>query len=236
MKSATKREAGVSYSSAGLPTCSIRPPLHHGHAVRHGQGLFLVVGHVEHRDVQVLLDVLELELHVGTELLVERAERLVHQEHTRPEDERPGQGHALLLAARELARQPALVAGEPDQLQRFPDAAEDFRARRLANLQGERDVVEDGEMREHRVALEDHAQFAPLRGQRGHRRAVHEHLAARGIGEARHHHERRGLAGAAGAEQGEEGARGHGDGDVAHRDHRPEGLGQRVESDFGAAS
>ena len=138
--------------------------LHHGHAVRHGQGLFLVVGHVEHRDVQVLLDMLELELHVGAELLVERAERLVHQEDTRPEDERAGQCHALLLAARELARQPALVAGEPDQLQRFPDAAEDFQARRLANLQGERDVVEDGEMREHRVALEDHAQIAPLRG------------------------------------------------------------------------
>ena len=210
--------------------------LHHGHAVRHGQGLFLVVGHVEHRDAQVLLDVLELELHVGTELLVERAERLVHQEHARPEDERPRQCHPLLLAARELARQTVLVAGEADHLERFRDAVEDLQARHRANLQRERDVIEDGEVREHRVALEDHAQIAALRGQRGHRLAVHEHLAAGGIGEARHHHERRGLAGAAGPEQGEEGARGHGDGDIAHRDHRPEGLGQLVESNFGSAS
>ena len=106
---------------------------------------------------------LELELHVGTELLVERAERLVHQEHARPEDERPGQRHALLLAARELARQRSLVAGEPDQLERFADPAQDSGARRLAHLQGERDVVEDGQMREHRVALEDHAEVALLR-------------------------------------------------------------------------
>ena len=47
---------------------------------------------------------LELELHVLAQLLVERAERLVHQEHA-GEDERAGERHALLLAAGELARQ-----------------------------------------------------------------------------------------------------------------------------------
>ena len=55
------------------------------------------------------------------------------------------------------------------------------------------------------------------------------------MGEARHHHEGGGLAGAAGTKKREEGAGGDGDGDVTHRRHRPEGLGQLVESNLGAA-
>ena len=50
-----------------------------------------------------LLQLLELELHLLAELAVERAERLVAQQHRRPDHERAGQRHALLLAARELA-------------------------------------------------------------------------------------------------------------------------------------
>ena len=51
-----------------------------------------------------MLDPLQLELHLLAQLQVERAERLVEQQHLRPVDERAGERDPLLLAAGELAR------------------------------------------------------------------------------------------------------------------------------------
>jgi hypothetical protein len=80
------------------------------------EGLLLVVGQVEEGDPHLALDALQLRLHLLAQLLVERAERLVEQQHRGAVDERPGQRHTLLLAARELAR-PRLLA--PPQLDRL---------------------------------------------------------------------------------------------------------------------
>ena len=55
----------------------------HGQAVAHGQRLLLVVRHVDEGDADLLLDPLELDLHLLAELEVERAERLVEQQHAR---------------------------------------------------------------------------------------------------------------------------------------------------------
>ena len=63
-----------------------RPDLfHHGAAedrdpVRHRQRLLLVVGHVDERDPDRALDLLQLDLHLLAELQVEGAERLVERE------------------------------------------------------------------------------------------------------------------------------------------------------------
>ena len=80
------------------------------------------MGHVDERDADLLLDGLELDLHLLAELEVERAERLVEQEHARSVDERAGQRHALALAAGQLAGLAPLVAVEPDHLERLGDA------------------------------------------------------------------------------------------------------------------
>ena len=50
------------------------------------------------------MDALELDLHLLAQLQVERAERLVEQQHARLEHERTRERDALLLAARELVR------------------------------------------------------------------------------------------------------------------------------------
>jgi len=71
----------------------------------------------------VVLDPLELELHLLAQLQVEGAERLVEQEHLRTIDERPRQGDALLLTAGELARLAVLHAFEADHAQHLADAA-----------------------------------------------------------------------------------------------------------------
>ena len=79
------------------------------------------MGDVDERDADLLLDGLELDLHLLAELEVQRAERLVEQ-HTRgPVDERAGERDALALATRQLAGLAPLVALEPDELERFGD-------------------------------------------------------------------------------------------------------------------
>ncbi len=78
--------------------------MHHGDAVGHRERLALVVRDVAERDADGALHVLQLGLHVGAQLQVERAERLVEQQHLGAVDERAGERDALLLAARELLR------------------------------------------------------------------------------------------------------------------------------------
>ena len=84
--------------------CWIAPSLKTGDAVAHRQRLALVVRHVDEGHAELAVQLLELDLHVLAQLLVERAERLVHQHELRLEDQRPRQRDALLLAARELRR------------------------------------------------------------------------------------------------------------------------------------
>ena len=76
--------------------------VHHRDRVGHRHGLLLVVGDVHERDAHLGLDPLELDLHLPAQLQVERAERLVEQQHLRAVDQRAGQCDALLLAAGEL--------------------------------------------------------------------------------------------------------------------------------------
>src|SRR5215210_3845085 len=57
----------------------------------------------------------------GADLGVERAERLVEQQHTRLDGERAGQRHALALTAGELARVALVVARQPDDAEQLVD-------------------------------------------------------------------------------------------------------------------
>ena len=62
----------------------------------------------------------------GAQLLahagVERAERLVEQQHLRLDGERAGERHPLALAARELVRVALAEVREPDEVQQLLDA------------------------------------------------------------------------------------------------------------------
>ena len=65
---------------------------------------------VDERDAEVALERLEHDLHLLAQLQVERAERLVEQEHPRPVDDRARERDALPLAAGELHRLAVAVA------------------------------------------------------------------------------------------------------------------------------
>ena len=84
--------------------------VHDRDAIGHRHRFFLVVGHEDERDPDLLLDPLQLDLHLLAQLQVEGPERFVEQQHRRPVDERPGERDALGLSARQLGRLAPLVA------------------------------------------------------------------------------------------------------------------------------
>ena len=175
-----------------------------GQPVAHRERLLLVVGHVDERDADLLLDRLELDLHLLAELEVERPERLVEQQHARAVDERPGERDALALAAGQLARLARLVALEADHPERFGHAGDALCLGDLAHDQPVRDVVADGHVREERVVLEDRVDVAVERRDRGDVGAVEQDPAGGRQLEAGDHAQGRRLARARRPEHREE--------------------------------
>ena len=104
---------------------------------------------------------LELDLHLLAELEVERAERLVEQQHLRPVDDRARERDALALAAGELARlarrrsRRGAPSRAPPRRARAPLGLGD-----LLDAQPVLDVLLHGHVREQRVVLEDRVDVA----------------------------------------------------------------------------
>ena len=88
------------------------------------------MGDEEDRRAGLLPDAQQLLVELVAGDLVERAERLVHQQDARPADQRPGDRHALAHAAGKLVRQRVLAAREADQLEQSLRIVEVGAARR----------------------------------------------------------------------------------------------------------
>ena len=173
-------------------------------AVRHGQRLALVVGDVDGGHAELLVQVPELDLHVVTELLVERRQRLVHEQDPGLEDDGPSQRHPLLLTAGELVDAPL---GEPVELhgrERTLHPLAHVALRHPPHPQGEGDVPGHRHVRKQRVVLEHHAHVPPVRRHPDDLPITEADAAVVGAGEPRQHHQQGGLAGAGGSEQGDE--------------------------------
>src|SRR6185312_12752041 len=98
-------------------------------------------GDEDERDPDLVLDALQLELHLLPELEVQRPQWLVEQQDLGVIDQRASQRHALLLSSGQL-RGPALaIAAEVDQLQGLVDPPVDLSAPDLLPAQAEGDVV-----------------------------------------------------------------------------------------------
>ena len=178
--------------------------VHHGDPIGHRHRLLLVVGHVDERDPDLLLDPLELDLHLLAELEVEGAERLVEEEDRRPVDQGPGEGDPLRLAAGDLGRLARLKAGQLDELEHLGHAALDLGALDALPAQPERDVLEDRQVREQGVVLEDRVHVPLERRKPRHVLALELDQAAGRLLEPADHPERGRLAAAGRAEEAEE--------------------------------
>ncbi|GAQ68276.1 hypothetical protein SsS58_08735 [Streptomyces scabiei] len=199
---------------------------HHRDAVRHHQRLFLIVRHIDDGQAEFLLDGLDLHLQLVTQLLVQRAERFVHQDDRRAVDQRPAQGDPLLLTTGQLARLAAAEPGQARDLQRLPHPAADLVLRNAPQGEREGDVLTDRHVREEQVLLEDEPQAPLLRREAGDVPAADGDGAGVGFAEPGDHHQRRGLARAGGAEEGDELPRGDLHGRLVDGDDAAVGLAQ----------
>ena len=138
---------------------------HHGDAVAHRHRLDLVVGDVDRRHAEVALEPADLGAHLHAELGVEVGERLVHQERRRLAHDRAAHRDPLPLAARERLRLALEVRLEIEDARRVEHPLVDLGLGHLVQLEAERDVVVDGEVRVERVALEDHGDVPLARGE-----------------------------------------------------------------------
>src|SRR5881409_346750 len=131
--------------------------------VGHGHRFDLVVGHVNRRYPEDLLQFFQLRPHVDPELGVEIAQRLVHEEDLRLADDCAADRDPLPLASTELA---GLAPEEGLDLEELGDPVhgrDDLAFRDLRVLEREGHVLVDRHVRVQRVALEHHRDVAILR-------------------------------------------------------------------------
>src|SRR5438552_497216 len=159
---------------------------------------------VENRGPDLVVKALDLVLHLLAEILVERAERLVHEEERRVVGSGTGERDALLLPARELCWAPLAQTGETDDLEHSADARFDLAALQLSHSEGESNVFGHCHMREECVVLKHHAQVAPVGRQAHDVGPVEEDTATAWRHEACDHPQEGRLARAARPDQAEE--------------------------------
>jgi hypothetical protein len=101
---------------------------HHHHAVGELERFFLVVGDEDGGVAGAVMDLAQPAAQLAAHLGVERAERLVEQQHLGFDRHGAGKRHALALAAGELRRIALLQAGKLDQVEQLGGAAADLGA------------------------------------------------------------------------------------------------------------
>ena len=114
------------------------PVVHDRDVVGDRHRLLLVVGDQDGGDVDLVVQAPQPLAQLRAHLRVERAERLVEQQHARLDRERAGERHALALAAGELARVALVVAGEPDDAEQLVDARRGSRSSAACGCSGRR--------------------------------------------------------------------------------------------------
>ena len=195
---------------------------------------------VHERDADLVLQRSQIVLQLLAQLGVERAERLVEEQHRRLQDERPCQRHALLLAARQLRGTSLLEPTEADELDRPPHAAVALGAPESVAVappsQAVGDVVGDAQVREQRVRLEHRVDGPAMRWRVDEIDPVEANAPARRLFETADHPQRRGLAAARRPEEGKELTGFDHQVDVVDGDEIAELLAQRRELDTTAVS
>jgi hypothetical protein len=185
----------------------------------------------DRRHVHLVVQSAQPRAQVLADTCVERAERLVEEEHGRLDGQRPSEAHALPLAAGQLRRVVVRPARDLDELEQLVDPPANLRPRPAPHLEPEGDVLAHGHVLERRVMLEDEADPALLRRPLGHVDAVQlDRSRFRPLEASDHAQERRLPAPARPEERGQRAGR-HLDRDVVESSERPEALRERAGDD-----
>ncbi|KAG0935973.1 hypothetical protein G6F31_015830 [Rhizopus arrhizus] len=182
--------------------------IHHGDAIRHAEGLALVMRDKDRRHAQPALDIADFHLHGAAQAFVQRGKWLVQQEDLGTYHQRPRQRHALLLPAGQFR---GIALKQMIDMQARRHGADLFaNVPFAAQLQRRRDVVVD----RHRWVIDelliDHCHIALAHGHAGHVHAVNQHAAFGGPVQPGHDAHQGGLAGQGHPQQHRHGARNRG--------------------------
>ena len=109
--------------------------------------------------MQVRLQPQQFILHLPADQRVQAAERFVHQEDVGVHRQCPGQSHALLHAAGQLARVGVFPTGQTDQRQDLFSPGVAFRLAHALDFQAPTRVVQHVPMRLQTIVLEHHGDF-----------------------------------------------------------------------------
>jgi len=179
--------------------------LHHADDVAQREGFQLVMSDEQRRRAGVLQDRAHLVGEALAQVDVEVGEGLVEQQQLRRRGQRPRQGDALLLPARQLVRRALGGMAQAHQVQHLAHPHGALGPRQVLHAEG--DVVGHAQVRKQRIVLEDHAdasrfgrQLQPARGIVQHL-AGHQHLAGVQPLQPGHRTQQRGLAAAGRADQ-----------------------------------
>ena len=93
------------------------PGIHHRDAIRDFQRFLLVVGHENGGDMDGVMQPAQPAPQFAPHRCIQRAKRLVEQQHARLHRQRAGERHALALAAGELRRVALTQISELDQIE-----------------------------------------------------------------------------------------------------------------------
>src|SRR5262249_41564345 len=168
------------------------------------QRFLLIVGDVDRRDAELLLERANFTPHLDPDLGVQVRERLVEEQDVGGQHEGSGQRHPPLLASGELAGVAVGQAREIHLAKAFVQPVPDLGRRQLAQLEAIRDVEGHGHVRPQRIVLKDHADVPRMRGQAVDPALAEPDLANVGPVEAGDEPKQRGLATPGRPEQREE--------------------------------
>ncbi len=136
------------------------PLAEHGHPLAQRHGLGLIVGDIDGRGAQAVVEAADFALQLAAEAGFQVRERLVEEEEFGLADQGPAQGNALPLSAGELPRAAVEQVVDAQHGGGGGDAALDFGLGGPPQRQAEGQVAEDRQVRIQRAVLEDHGDVA----------------------------------------------------------------------------
>jgi hypothetical protein len=199
------------------------PALQHDDLVGQRHRFRLVVGDVDHRRAELLVQAGDLDAHLHAQFGIEVRERLVEQEHLRFAHDGPADGDTLALAAGELFRPPLHQLVDLQDIGGMLDALFGILLGIAVHAQTEAEVLLDRHVRIERIGLENHGDAAIGRLDIVDDLAADVDLAAGDILQSGDHPQQRGLAAAGRADEDDELA-------VLHLEVRPMDDFERAEA------
>ena len=146
------------------------------------------------------LNLLELDLHILSELEVERAERFVQQNDIGVADESARDGDTLLLTARQLLYGTLFITLEVNNSKHLADLFLYFILGELFELQAKGDIVKYVKMGEQRIFLKHRIDVSLVGRKSVDTRSVKNHIAALRLDKASDNTQCRGFSAAAGTQ------------------------------------